>query len=178
MANSGGMGCFNHPEATAVASCPKCGKFLCKECAQKNASKLCDDCEAERIAQNNKDAEKRKADFHNRTKAVKNDSIIDLVKSAVISLIFAFIGFQVGKADGNGLTFAYMFAGLPWGWKVISKIMDSGVMFFAALSNNFLIAFIIKFVLGELIGAFVWPFIIGYKIYLVIKAHNLEKSAR
>lgn len=116
--------------------------------------------------------------IHNEAKAAKNDSIIDLVKAAAISLIFAFIGFQIGKADGQGLTFAYMLAGFPWGWKLISKLMDGGVMFLAALADKFLIVLFIKLVLGGVIGAIVWPFIIGYKIYQVIKAHNIEKSVR
>ena len=71
-----------------------------------------------------------------------------------------------------------MLAGFPWGWKLISKILDGDFMFFAALTNNFLVTFLIKLILGGVIGAIVWPFIIGYKIYLVVKAHNLEKSAR
>lgn len=123
-------------------------------------------------------SENEKEQIHNKAKAAKTDSIIDLVKAVAISLVFAIIGFMIGKEDGQGLTFAYMLAGFPWGWKLISKLMDDGVMFLAALADKFLVVLIIKLVLGGFIGAIVWPFIIGYKIYLVVKAHNLEKSAR
>ena len=67
MANPG-MGCFYHPDATVVASCPKCGKFLCKDCAEKYESKLCDKCEAERIAQIEKNKAQKKEDFHKSSK--------------------------------------------------------------------------------------------------------------
>ncbi len=38
------MKCFNHPEREAVATCQKCGKGLCKECAEKHTPCLCDSC--------------------------------------------------------------------------------------------------------------------------------------
>lgn len=38
------MKCFNHEDREAVASCQKCGKGLCKECASKYTPCLCDEC--------------------------------------------------------------------------------------------------------------------------------------
>ena len=38
------MKCFNHEDREAVASCQKCGKGLCKECASKYTPCMCDDC--------------------------------------------------------------------------------------------------------------------------------------
>ena len=38
------MRCFNHEDREAVASCQKCGKGLCKECASKYTPCLCDEC--------------------------------------------------------------------------------------------------------------------------------------
>lgn len=38
------MKCYNHPERDAVAMCNVCGKFLCKECADKHNPIMCDDC--------------------------------------------------------------------------------------------------------------------------------------
>lgn len=34
------MKCFNHTEREAVATCQKCGKSLCKECAGKRVISL------------------------------------------------------------------------------------------------------------------------------------------
>ena len=45
------------------------------------------------------------------------------------------------------------------------------------LNDKFwIVAYIIKFALALFIGMFTWPIIIGYKIYLVVKANNLEKD--
>lgn len=38
------MKCFNHEDREAVATCQKCGKGLCKECAAKYTPCLCDQC--------------------------------------------------------------------------------------------------------------------------------------
>lgn len=38
------MNCYNHIDRVAVASCSKCGKALCKECADKYTPILCDSC--------------------------------------------------------------------------------------------------------------------------------------
>lgn len=38
------MKCFNHEEREAAATCQRCGKGLCKECASKYTPCLCDDC--------------------------------------------------------------------------------------------------------------------------------------
>lgn len=38
------MKCYNHSERDAVAMCNVCGKFLCKECADKHNPIMCDDC--------------------------------------------------------------------------------------------------------------------------------------
>ena len=53
-----------------------------------------------------------------------------------------------------------------------------GVMFFAALAGNFLVAFIIKLVLGMLIGCIAWPIIIGFRIYKFVQANNIHKSVK
>lgn len=36
--------CFNHPDQDAVATCQKCGKGLCRECAAKYMPCMCDAC--------------------------------------------------------------------------------------------------------------------------------------
>ena len=73
---------------------------------------------------------------------------------------------------------AYMLAGFPWGYKLIDKLMDDGVMFFAALAGNFLVALIIKLILGMLVGCIAWPIIIGYRIYKFVQANNVHKSVK
>ena len=38
------MKCFNHIELEAVATCQRCGKGLCRECAAKYSPCYCDEC--------------------------------------------------------------------------------------------------------------------------------------
>jgi len=173
------MGCYEHPDRKVVGSCPKCGKFMCKECVEKYSSKLCETCEKERLAEEDKKLAAKKAQLKGQANSLKNDAKKDLIKAAVISIAFGIFGFIVGSSDETvnmGLTMAYMFAGFPWGWNVIKQIMDDGVMFFAALNGNWFVAFFIKAVLGAVIGALIWPFIIGWKIYKFVKANNVAKN--
>lgn len=55
------MGCYEHSERKVVATCAKCGKFMCRECAEKYKSKLCESCEKERISEENAKIEQQKA---------------------------------------------------------------------------------------------------------------------
>ncbi len=178
MAEKSGMECYKHEGRKVIGSCPQCGKFMCKECTEKYESHLCEECEAKarEVAQKQLDA--KKANLQRQTKENKNQALKDLIGGAVLSLIFGIIGFAAGSDGGSGFTMAYMFAGFPWGYKFINKIMDDGVMFLAALAGNWLVALIIKLVLGALVGAFIWPFIIGIRIYRFIKANNLDKEAK
>lgn len=111
-----------------------------------------------------------------QTEAARNEALKSLIIGVAVSLIFGFIGYSAGKADGNGTMMAYMLAGFPWGYKMIDKLMDDGVMFFAALAGNFWVAFFIKLVLGMLIGCIAWPIIIGYRVYNFVAANNAHKN--
>ena len=42
----------------------------------------------------------------------------------------------------------------------------------------FSLAFIIKLVLGMLIGCIAWPIIIGFRIYKFVQANNIHKSVK
>lgn len=173
-----GMGCYKHPKETVVGTCPECGKFLCKECTDKYDSHLCEGCEEKRLEKEEKTKAAKKAQLQKDVGALRNDALKSLIIGVVVSLIFGIIGFSIGKSDGNGMMMAYMLAGFPWGYKLIDKLMDDGVMFFAALAGNFLVAFIIKLVLGMLIGCIAWPIIIGFRIYKFVQANNIHKSVK
>ena len=72
----------------------------------------------------------------------------------------------------------YITMRFPWGYKLIDKLMDDGVMFLMQLCGNFLVAFIIKLVLGMLVGCIAWPIIIGFRIYKFVQANNIHKSVK
>lgn len=176
-----GMGCYEHPESTVVATCKNCGKFMCKECAEKYESKLCEECEKQRLEKVKKQEEEQKQHVKNNAKNYKKETVKDLVKVAIISGVLAIIGFCLGNSDGIGTAFtmAWLLAGFPWGWKIINQLMDGNMMtWLIILTESFWIAaYVIKFALAFLIGACVWPFKLGISIYRVVSAKKLENKA-
>lgn len=175
-----GMGCYEHPERTVVATCNKCGKFMCKECAEKNQSKLCDSCEQERIANEKQEFENKKAQVKKNVKNYKKDTTKELIKVAIISGVLAIIGWSIGSSDGagNAFTMAWLLAGFPWGWKIINQIMDGNMMtWLIILTEKFwIVAYIIKFGLAFLIGSIAWPIKLGLSIYHVVSAKRIENK--
>lgn len=167
------MGCFEHPDKTVVATCPKCGKFMCKECAEKYKSKLCETCEKESI-------ENQKAQVKNNAKVYKEESLKELIKVAVVSLALGVLGFCIASSEGTGqaFTMAWLLAGFPWGWKIINRLMDGNMMtWFIVLTDKFwIVAYVIKFALAFMIGAVLWPFKLGISIYHFISAKKLENN--
>ncbi len=43
------MNCFNHPSASAIATCQDCQKGLCEDCGYKYKLPICTECNTERI---------------------------------------------------------------------------------------------------------------------------------
>ncbi len=175
-----GVGCFEHPDKTVVASCPNCGKFMCKECATKYDSKLCEDCEKERVAKQEQNYENMKQQHKEQAKNYKKDTVKELIKLCVITVVLGIIGFSIGSSDGmgNGFTMAWLLAGFPWGWRIINQLMDGNMMtWFILLTEKFwIVAYIIKFALAFFIGIFAWPIKLGITIYHVVTAKKYENN--
>lgn len=159
-----GMGCYEHPERTVVATCTKCGKFMCKECAEKYQSKLCHTCEKERV-------ENEKAQAKQEEKQIKDNAKFNvditkkqltgvIIKSVIFGAIGVFLGVDTGSV-GNVLIFMYIFAALPWGWKYVKNAIDTGEWaWIAALYNNIwllIFGIFFKFLLAILIGIVAMP---------------------
>ena len=85
-------------------------------------------------------------------KNYKIDSWGQFIKVVLISGIFGAIGFMISSksSDMNTFTWTWGFAGFPWGYSVISKIIDDWVEVYAALASGvlWLIVFIIKIALS------------------------------
>jgi len=96
------MKCFNHPETDAVAQCDDCKKGLCKTCATKFATPMCDSC-VRNIASNLQSEHK---------------------KNLTLAIVFGIGGFLFGPGIGlfGSLLVGVWFAGLPFGWRVLSKL--------------------------------------------------------
>ena len=141
------MKCYNHNEIDAVATCSRCGKSLCKECADKYRPILCDDCYQE-ILQENEQA--------------KNDALIDTESEWIKSLIFGVISalvFYNLAADGSDIGTA-IFAALwgftwPWGFAVVKYILASSPV--AIIADGWW-WFFVFLLFGLLIGPFAFVY--------------------
>lgn len=145
--------CFYHPQEPAVGQCPRCGKFLCKRCAEVLGG-LCVDCGAEVVEEERERWKK------------------DLTKTFVPIIIFALIGAVLGYIQPYDslvegiftiLLYMYAFAGVPIGWKGV------GLVFKGAKATSFeglYWLYAIRFMAALIVGLFLQPFVVGY---LVIK---------
>lgn len=175
-----GMGCFEHPEKTVVATCSKCGKFMCRECAEKYESKYCESCEKERISIEKATKEKQEAELKHKAKDIKELTKKELIGVIIKSSIGAILGFAMGINEGilSALAIAYMFAGIPWGWKFTQGFVSEASWWAVWFNNGWLMFFgvILKFALAILIGAVAMPIGIIKAIINFNKAKKLEQE--
>jgi hypothetical protein len=110
------MKCYKHYERDSVAQCIDCGKALCPECSNKFTKPICDQCELERIA---------------------NDRRL-LIKNSIIMVIMFIIGFSLNEGTplATRLLAGYFFAGIPWGWSILTSITPG---FFIDYAGNWLV---------------------------------------
>lgn len=127
------MKCFNHPERDAVATCQKCGKGLCRECAEKYTPCMCDACAAQ--AQKNK--QQQAINKENERKQKYKDALVDtrseFIKTALIGIVVGIIGVwwtATHTSDGEQYSFLYyvgLFFGyfcIPYGWKFLTYLQS------------------------------------------------------
>ena len=171
------MKCFYHVEDDAVATCQRCGKGLCHDCAAKHTPCYCEECfEAVSIAaiEEQEEEEKEYRSQKKRSRAARNarkrDALIDtnaeMIKAIIIGLAayaagaiaFYLIGVEVGAGEaGNAylkdaFQACFIFFFVPFGWSAISwlesKIMPN--LFFPI--GLMLMYFGIKLSLSLIIG--------------------------
>lgn len=125
------MKCFNHPEMEAVATCQKCGKGLCRECAGKYTPCMCDTCAAQIQQDKQVQAQNKENQRKQKYKAALVDTRSEFIKTAVIgiliSIIFTWYRVQEGIADDTfvasvGLFFAWFC--IPFGWKFLTYLQS------------------------------------------------------
>lgn len=136
------MKCYKHNERDAVSQCIDCGRGLCPECTNKFTFPICDQCELKRI---------------NASKQL-------LVKNIVIMIALFIFGLLIGPENFLGkILMGYCFAGIPWGWSILTKITPKMFLFMSWI--GWIIYFLYKIMISTMIGMFVTPF----KIYKTIK---------
>lgn len=138
------MNCYNHPETTSVATCIDCGKGLCKECASIYALPICNQCNAARVS-NDKNIIKGK-----------------YIPSILCAILGVFFGLLASSNIPWGISkiivmlfCAYLFAGIPWGWFVISFITPKMFVFMSWF--GWAMYFVIKASLSLFVGIIAMP---------------------
>ena len=81
------MKCFNHTEREAVATCQKCGKGLCRECAEKYTPCMCDTCAAQIQRDQQKQAQSKEDQRTQKYKDALVDTRSEFIKTSVIGIL-------------------------------------------------------------------------------------------
>jgi hypothetical protein len=150
------MNCFNHANDAAVATCADCGKGLCKECASLYTFPICNECNS------------------NRVKADKKLIMTKYVPSAIGFIVgMLFMTSMPGNSLFSSLSIGYIFAAIPWGWKIISFIQPKMFLFLSFL--GWVIYALIKATLAGFVGVVAMPLGIGRLVYLQIIANKKHK---
>lgn len=138
------MKCFYHEKKDAVATCQNCGKGLCKTCASKQSSCLCEECI--------KDISKNEA-FEKAIK--KQQAIIDTKEEFIAAIIKGILAVLIGMLILNVLcdypfdTSEFMLFFFPFGWALITYLeqylppmLVSGLLYFIYLIFKITFSFI------------------------------------
>jgi hypothetical protein len=151
----GFMNCFNHPEEVAVANCVDCGKGLCKKCASLYQTPICNECNLKRV----------KTDKGN------------LIRVYVPSIVLFIPWMLWGIANGSllmGLAVGFIFAGIPWGWKVVTFIQPK--MFLFLSFGGWVVYFLIKLVISCFFGIVALPIGLVKLIIGLVSANKKEQN--
>jgi len=160
------MKCFNHTERDAVATCQKCGKGLCKECAEKYTPCMCDTC----AARVQRDRQQQAQDKEEQRKQKYKDALVDtrreFITTSVIGiligifLVCVYSGYEeYGFTDYVGF-FIVGFC-IPFGWKFITYLQSFFPLTIFGTFWFWLIFFAVKVVLSMLLGipAFIYQLV-------------------
>ncbi len=153
------MNCFNHPNESAVAICPSCGRAMCPYCVSKGST-VCHDCKNIYL------------------KAKVAIAIKYLVLLAVIGLVGYFWDFM-GKPDmpDKGLS-AYLLMSICTGaYFLIGKFSfgNKYILVFDSVSWSvfMLLGMLLKIFLALIIGVFLTPVIIGWQTIVIVRNGSL-----
>jgi len=149
------MNCYNHPEEVAVASCIDCGKGLCRKCASLYQIPICNECNLRRV---------------------KNDKG-NIIRVYLPSIVLFIIGVAAGISNGSfgmGICLGYVFAGTPWGWKIVTFIQPRMFLFLSFF--GWVIYFFIKITISCFVGIVALP--IGFLKLIIglVSAHKKEQD--
>lgn len=159
------MKCFNHVEREAVATCKKCGKGLCKECAEKYTPCMCDACAAQLQQDKQQQAQNKEEQRKQKYKDALVDTRGEFIKTTLIGVVIgiALMVWQHDDAYTVGDYIGYLIIGLfiPFGWKFLTYLQSFIPIFLFGTWWFWLIYIIVKAFLSIFIGipAFIYQLV-------------------
>lgn len=155
------MNCFNHPEREAVATCQKCGKGLCRECAEKYMPCMCDPC----AAQTKRDQQQQAKNKEEQRKQKYRDALVDSRSEFITTTVIGiFVGiflvwFTTKSAYARGDSsftecVEIFFAGIcvPFGWKILTYLQSFFPLSIIGTFWFWLIYGVVKLFLSVIVG--------------------------
>lgn len=161
------MKCFNHVEREAVATCKKCGKGLCKECAEKYTPCMCDACAAQLQQDKQQQAQNKEEQRKQKYKDALVDTRGEFIKTTLIGVVIgiALIVWQWNNWDDAKVlncVWSMLFGiFIPFGWKFLTYLQSFIPIVLFGTWWFWLIYMIVKAVLSMFIGipAFIYQLV-------------------
>ena len=164
------MKCFNHTEREAVATCQKCGKGLCRECAEKYTPCMCDTC-VDQVQQNEqKQAQSKEEQRKQKYKDALVDTRSEFIKTTFIGILIGifFVWWNATQSQANPeagfsdyVGFFFIGVCVPFGWKFLTYLQSFVPLSIFGSFWFWIIYGIIKLVISMIIGipAFIYQFV-------------------
>ena len=127
------MKCFNHPEREAVATCQKCGKGLCRECAEKYTPCMCESCAVQTQRAKQQQALRKEEERKQKYKNALVDTRSEFIGTCVIGIVVAIAFILWTEPNHDPAEYygfidyvGYFFAAfcIPFGWKFITYLQS------------------------------------------------------
>ena len=174
------MKCFNHPEREAVATCQKCGKGLCRECAEKFTPCMCAPCADQTRRSRQQEAQNKEEQRKQKYKEALVDTRSEFIKTAVSGILLGILCIWFMQSNHDGLTFAdcagYLLIGffVPFGWKFLTYLQSFFPLSIFGTFWFWIIYGIVKFVLSVFVGIPAFIYQLVKTILTQRKIHRLE----
>lgn len=171
------MKCFNHEDRDAVATCQRCGKALCKECASKYTPCLCDTCFTAIQAEKQQQAQTAEDQRRQKYKDALIDTRSEFFKTCLWGVVWGAVVVLICNQGSSGLTgsdnvlyFGWFFF-VPFGWKLLTYLQSLFPVFILGTPFFWLCWFVVKLIICMFIG-------IPAFIFQLFKTISVEKKIR
>lgn len=174
------MKCFNHPEMEAVATCQKCGKGLCRECAEKYTPCMCDPCAAQVKRNQQQQAQNKEEQRKQKYRDALVDTRSEFITTTVIGILVGVLLVWFMKSEHAELSFAdcagYFFLGIcvPFGWKFLTYLQSFFPLSIFGTFWFWIIYGVVKLALSMIVGIPAFFYQLVKTIFTQIKINRLK----